>query len=187
MAKLIYAINESLDGYIEDRQGSLDWSVSDDELFSFWTDFQRSIGTYLYGRRMYDAMVYWENPSGQPFHDPKASQEFSRIWRNAHKTVFSRTLEKASTGNTEIVHAFDADQIRQLKASAAEDLTIGGPDFAGQALKAGLVDDCYFLVNPIILGGGKRALPENHQIQLQLLDLRRFRSGVVMLHYRVAQ
>ncbi|WP_159882324.1 dihydrofolate reductase family protein [Paenibacillus puerhi] len=189
MAKLIYAANVSLDGYIEDERGNIDWGISDDEVFAFWTDFQRPIGTYLYGRRMYESMVYWEtanikmNPSSGD--QPEVMRDFAQIWRAAEKIVYSRTLRSVSSARTRNESEFDPDAIRRLKESSGADITIGGPELAGQAMSAGLVDECHLLLNPIVLGGGKRALPDNLRMRLELLGEHRFRSGVVHLHYRV--
>jgi dihydrofolate reductase len=184
MARLIYPANVSLDGYIEDEHGNIDWAVSDDETYAFWTDFQRTIGTYLYGRRMYESMVYWEtaNASGD---QPEVMQEFAQIWRAAEKIVYSRTIQAVSSAKTSIKREFDPDAIRRLKESSGADITIGGPEFAGRAMSAGLVDECHLLLNPIVLGGGKRAVPDILRMRLELLGERRFRSGVVHLHYRV--
>ena len=184
MAKLIYAANISLDGYIEDKRGNIEWTISDDETYAFWTDFQRPIGTYLYGRRMYESMVYWEtaNASGE---QPEIKREFAQIWRAAEKIVYSRTLQAVSSAKTRIEREFDPDAIRRLKESSGADITIGGPDLAGRAMSAGLIDECHLLLNPIVLGGGKLALPDNLRMRLELLSERRFRSGVVHLHYRV--
>lgn len=184
MAKLIYPINVSLDGYMEDESGNIDWTISDDETYAFWTGFQRTIGTYLYGRRTYESMVYWETADaggGQQ----EIAREFARIWRAAEKIVYSRTLQEASSAKTRIEREFDPGAIRKLKASSGADITIGGPELAGQAMRAGLVDECHLLLNPIVLGGGKRALPDNFRTRLELLGERRYRSGIVHLHYRV--
>jgi dihydrofolate reductase len=185
MAKLIYPINVSLDGYMEDERGNIEWSISDDEVFAFWTDFQRPIGTYLYGRRMYESMVYWETASAKKGDQPEEMREFAQIWRAAEKIVYSRTLQAVSSARTRIEREFDPDAIRRLKESSDADITIGGPELAGQAMSAGLIDECHLLVNPIVLGGGKRALPDNLRMRLELLGERRFRSGVVHLHYHV--
>jgi dihydrofolate reductase len=179
MAKLIYAANVSLDCYIEDECGNIEWTISDDETYAFWTDFQRQIGTYLYGRRMYESMVYWETAS------TSGDQPEAQIWRAAEKFVYSRTLKAVSNVRTRIEREFDPDAIRRLKESSGADITIGGPEIAGQAMSAGLIDECHLLLNPIVLGGGKRALPDNLRIRLDLLGERRFGSGVVHLHYRV--
>lgn len=184
MAKLIYATNVSLDGYMEDEQGNLEWSIANDETYAFWTDFQRTIGTYLYGRRLYETMVYWETASTGG-DQPELKREFAQIWRAAEKIVYSRTLQVVSSARTRIEREFDPDAIRRLKESPGADITIGGPELAGQAMSAGLIDECHLLLNPIVLGGGKRALPDNLLMRLELLGERRFRSGVVHLHYRV--
>ncbi|RDU37834.1 deaminase [Neobacillus piezotolerans] len=185
MAKLIYPINVSLDGYMEDERGNLEWSISDDEVFTFWTEFQRPIGTYLYGRRMYESMVYWETASAQIGDQPEEIREFAQIWRAAEKIVYSRALQAVSSSRTRIESEFEPDVIRRLKESSEADITIGGPELARQAMSAGLIDECHLLVNPIVLGGGKRALPDNLRVRLELLGERRFRCGVVHLHYRV--
>ncbi|WP_127585263.1 dihydrofolate reductase family protein [Paenibacillus koleovorans] len=184
MTKLIYSANVSLDGYMEDERGNLDWGISDDETYAFWTDFQRTIGTCLYGRRMYESMVYWEtaNISGG---QPGVMREFAESWRAAEKIVYSRTLQSALSARTRIEREFDPDAIRRLKESSEADISIGGPELAGQAMSEGLIDECHLLVNPISLGGGKRALPNNLRMRLELLGERRFRTGVVHLHYRV--
>lgn len=185
MAKLIYPINVSLDGYMEDENSNIDWSISDDEVFNFWTEFQRPIGTYIYGRRMYESMVYWETASVNSYHQPEAIQEFAQIWRNAEKIVYSQTLQSVSSLKTRIEREFDPEMIRKLKESSVADMTIGGPELVGQAMKAGLVDECHLLVNPIVLGGGKRALPDNLLMRLELIGVRQFKCGVIHLHYRV--
>lgn len=185
MAKLIYPINVSFDGYMEDERGNLEWSISDDETYAFWTDFQRPIGTYLYGRRMYESMVYWETASVKKGDQTEDVREFGQIWRAAEKIVYSRTLQAVSSARTRIEREFDPEGIRRLKESSEADITIGGPELAGQAISAGLVDECHLLVNPIVLGGGKRALPDKLRMRLELLGDRRFQSGVVHLHYRI--
>lgn len=184
MAKLIYATNVSLDGYIEDEEGNIDWGISDSEMYTFWTNFERPIGTYLYGRRIYESMLYWEtaNTGGD---QPEAIRDFAQIWRAAEKIVYSRTLEAVSSARTRMEREFDPNAIRRLKDSSAADITINGPGLAGQAMNAGLVDEWHMLLNPVILGGGKRALPDNLRMQLELVGEHRFRSGVVHLHYRV--
>lgn len=190
MAKLIYPINVSLDGYMEDENGTIEWSISDDELSAFWTDFQRPIGTYLYGRGMYESMVYWETDKPQTSSNFTGDQsdtmsEFAQLWQNAEKIVYFRTLQEVSSARTRIAREFNPDAIRKLKESSRADITIGGPDLAKQAMSMGLVDECHLLVHPIILGGGKRALPDNLRMQLQLLSERSFGNGVVHLHYRI--
>lgn len=185
MAKLIYPINISLDGYMEDKHGNLEWSISDDEVFSFWTDFQRSIGTYLYGRRMYESMVFWDTSDIKKGDESQKIREFAYIWRDAEKIVYSKTLSSASSARTSIEHEFNPHAIRRLKASSDKELTISGPELAGQAMSEGLIDEFHVLVHPVVLGGGKKAFPENLSIKLELLDEHHFRSGAVHLHYRV--
>lgn len=191
MAKLIYPINVSLDGYMEDENGLLEWSISDNELFTFWTDFQRPIGKYLYGRRMYESMVYWETASPQtPINfngddQPDLMREFAQIWQAAEKTVYSRSLQDASSDRTTIEREFNRDAILELKKSSETDMTIGGAELAGQAMKAGLNDECRLLIHPIILGGGEPAFPADLQVRFELLNEHHFQSGVVHLHYQV--
>jgi dihydrofolate reductase len=184
VAKLIYSANASLDGYVEDKRGDIEWSAPDEEVFAFLTDFERSIGTYLYGRRMYETMMYWEtaDTSGD---QSAVARDWAEIWRAAEKIVYSRTLRTPSSARTRIERDFDPAAIRQLKESSVRDLTIGGPELAGQAIAAGLVDEFHLLLGPIVVGGGKRALPDDVRVHLDLLDERRFRSGVVHLRYRV--
>jgi dihydrofolate reductase len=182
MGKLTYAAIASLDGYVEDEEGKFDWAVPDAEVHGFVNELERPIGTYLYGRRMYETMVFWETAGdGEPpvFHD------YAEIWRAAEKVVYSRTLRTVSSARTRIEPEFDRDGVRQLKESSGSDLSIGGAELAGQALDAGLVDECHLFLFPVVVGGGKRALPDGVRARLELLDERRFRSGVVHLHYRL--
>jgi dihydrofolate reductase len=184
VAKLVYAAIASLDGYIEDKSGNFEWAAPDAEVHAFVNDLERPIGTYLYGRRMYETMVYWETVSTGG--DQSAvSRDFAEIWRAAEKIVYSRTLRTPSSARTRIEREFDPAAVRQLKESSASDVTIGGPELAGAALAAGLVDECHLFLGPVLVGGGKRALPDDVRVQLELLDSRRFDSGVVHLHYRV--
>ena len=184
MAKLIYSAIASLDGYVEDEQGNFDWAAPDEEVHRFVNELERPIGTYLYGRRMYETMLYWETVSTNGERS-EASRDFAELWRAAEKVVYSRTLQTVSSAKTRIEREFDPDAIRRLKESSPSDLTIGGAELAGQAFTEGLVNDCHLLLGPILVGAGKRALPANVQAQLELLGERRFRSGVVHLHYRV--
>jgi dihydrofolate reductase len=184
MPKLIYQAIASLDGYIEDEAGNFDWAAPDDEVHAFVNELERPIGTYLYGRRMYETMVFWETASAGT-DQPAASREFAEIWRAAKKVVYSRSLETVSSARTRIERDLDPDAVRRLKETAQADITIGGPDLAGQALSHGLVDECDLFLGPILVGGGKRALPDQVRAQLELLDERRFRNGVVHLRYRV--
>jgi dihydrofolate reductase len=181
MARLIYSAIASLDGYVEDEQGKFDWAAPDGEVHAFVNDLERPVGTYLYGRRMYETMVYWETGGDQA----AVTRDFAEIWRAAEKVVYSRTLQTVSGERTRIEREFDAAAIGRLKESSRSDITIGGAELAGQAIAAGLVDECHLLLNPILVGGGKRALPDQVHARLQLLDERRFRNGVVHLHYHV--
>ncbi len=183
MAKLIYSAICSLDGYIADENGDFDWAAPDEELHAAVNDLERPIGTYLYGRRMYDVMVAWETmESGDEA--PPVIRDYAQIWRAAEKIVYSRTLEGVSSARTRIVRDFDAEAIRQMKANAERDISVGGSDLAAQALKAGLVDEMHLFLTPILVGGGTQALPNHVRQQLDLLGERRFGSGVVHLHYR---
>lgn len=182
MTKLIYSAIASLDGYVEDQQGKFDWAAPDDEVHAFVNDLERSVGTYLYGRRMYETMVFWEtlSTSGD---QPAVTREFAEIWRAAEKVVYSRTLQTLSSTRTRIERDFDPAAIRRFKESLGRDITIGGAELAGEAIAAGLVDECHLFLGPIVVGGGKRALPDDVRAQLELLAERRFRNGVVHLHY----
>jgi dihydrofolate reductase len=185
MAKLIYSAITSLDGYVADENGNFDWASPDEEVHSFVNDLERRVGTYLYGRRIYETMVYWETADTLPG-QPPFIRDFAEIWQAADKIVYSRRLETVSSARTLIARDFDPEVIRQMKASAERDISVGGPDLAGQAIKAGLVDEYHLLVTPIVVGGGKPSLPDNVRVKLELLDERRFSSGVVHVHYRTA-
>jgi dihydrofolate reductase len=183
MAKLIYSTIASLDGYIADENGNFDWAAPDEEVHSFVNDLERPVGTYLYGRRMYEVMVFWETvraAAGQP----PVMEDFAQIWQAADKIVYSRTLEEVSSARTRIERDFDPEAVRQLKAAAERDITVGGPDLAAQAIKAGLVDEYQLFLTPVVVGGGKHSLPHDVRLELELLDERRFGSGVLYLHYR---
>jgi dihydrofolate reductase len=183
LAKLVYSGITSLDGYVADDDGSIDWSVPDEEVHTFVNDLERPIGTYLYGRRMYEVMVYWE--SAHTLADqPAFVRDFTDIWQAADKIVYSTTLETVSSARTRIERDFDPDAVRRMKAAAGRDITVGGPDLAARAIKAGLVDECHLFVMPIVVGGGKRFFPDNVRLKLELLEERRFGNGVVHLHYR---
>ncbi len=184
MAKLIYAPIASLDGYIEDENGKFGWAMPDEEVYAFVNDLDRPIGTYLYGRRMYETMVFWETASTRA-DQPTVAQEFAGIWQTAEKIVYSRTLQTPSSARTRIEREFKPDAIRQIKQCSEADLAIGGANLAGEAMSAGLVDECHLFLCPFVSGAGKRALPDNVSAQLELLDERPFRNGVVHLHYRV--
>jgi dihydrofolate reductase len=183
MAKLIYSVIASLDGYIADEDGNFDWAAPDEEVHDFVNDLERSVGTYLYGRRMYETMVYWETAHGVA-EQPSFVQDYAEIWQAADKIVYSRTLEAVSSARTRIERDFDPEAVRQMKAAAERDISVGGPDLAAQAIKAGLVDECRLFLTPIVVGGGKQSLPDDVRLKLELLGERRFASGVVHLHYR---
>jgi dihydrofolate reductase len=182
MAKLIYVANVSVDGYIEDAHGRLDWTAPTDEVFAFITDLVRPVGTYFYGRRMYETMAVWET-------DPTLAAQselmadFADVWRGADKIVYSTTLHAVSTANTRLERNFDPDSVRDLKTTAASDFTVGGPMLAAHAFNAGLVDECHLLMHPVLVGRGKPAFPSDARAQLELLEERRFDNGVVYLRY----
>lgn len=181
-AKLIYLTNMSVDGYIEDRHGSDDFGPMDDELFQTYTDILSSAATFLYGRRLYESMAVWEtDPTLAAQSDHLAG--FAAAWQRASKVVYSSTLPAARTARTRIERTFDPAEVRELKAAADGDLTVGGADLAAQALKAGLVDECQLFVWPASVGGGKPALPTDARIDLELTDERRFDNGVMLLRY----
>jgi dihydrofolate reductase len=185
MAKLIFSSIASLDGYVEDAEGKFDWAAPDEEVHAFVNDLERPVGTYLYGRRMYQTMVFWESPPGVAEQPPPAVRDFAEMWQRAEKIVYSRTLQAPSSARTRIERQFDPEAVRQLKAKAGRDLTIGGPELAARAIEAGLVDEYHLFLVPVVVGGGKRALPEgNVRVNLELLDERRFRNGTVYLRYR---
>lgn len=183
MARLIYSAITSLDGYIADAEGNFDWAVPDEEVHAFVNDLERPIGTYLYGRRMYDVMVAWETMHTDA-DQPPFTRDFAAIWQAADKIVYSTTLEAVSSARTRIERHFAPAAIRQLKAHAGSDLSVGGPGLAAQALKAGLVDECHLFVSPIVVGGGTPSLPDQLRLPLELLEERRFGNGVVYLRYR---
>jgi dihydrofolate reductase len=186
IAKLIYSAITSLDGYIEDEDGNFDWAAPDEEVHSFVNDLERPVGTYLYGRRMYETMVYWETAHTIADQPPFVS-DFARIWRAADKVVYSRTLETVSSGRTRIERVFDPESVRQMKVTAGRDITVGGADLAAQAIQAGLVDECHLFIAPIIVGGGKRSLPDHVRVEVELLDEYRFGNGMVHLRYRITR
>jgi len=183
MAKLIYSAIASADGYVEDAAGSFDWAAPDEELHRFINELERPVGTYLYGRRMYETMLYWETAhtmSGQP----SSVRDFIGIWQAAEKIVFSKTLASVSSARTRIERNFDPGMVRHLKSATGHDMTVGGADLAGQAITAGLVDELQLFLVPAVVGGGKRALPGGVRSDLELLDTKRFASGAVYLRYR---
>jgi dihydrofolate reductase len=183
MGKLIYSAISSLDGYTVDARGNFDWSAPDAEVHEFVNDLERPIGTYLYGRKMYETMSVWEtmNTDGES----RVIRDFAGIWRRASKIVYSRGLHTVGTPRTSVEREFVPDQVRALKASSADDLSIGGAHLAAEALRASLVDELHLFLSPVIVGGGTRALPDGTRLELALLDETHFASGVVHLHYVV--
>ncbi len=183
MAKLIYSAICSLDGYTEDEQGKFDWAAPSEEVHAFVNDLERSLGTHLYGRRMYETMVYWETVGTGP--DRRAvSRDYAEIWRAADKIVYSRTLEEAASARTRIEREFDPQAVAELKRTSDRDISVGGPELAAHALRAGLVDELQLFVTPTLVGGGKAALASGIRAELELRDERRFANGVVYLKYR---
>jgi dihydrofolate reductase len=183
MTKLIYSAITSLDGYTADEEGNFDWAAPDEEVHTFVNDLERPVGTYLYGRRMYEVMAPWEtDPSLAD--QSRVMREFAELWQAADKVVYSKTLEAVSSARTRIERDFDPEAVRQLKTQAERDITVGGSDLAAQAIKSGLVDEFHLFVTPIVVGGGLQSLPNNVRVKLELLDERRFGNGVVYLCYR---
>lgn len=182
MAKLIYSFIMSLDGYVADRDGRFDWGEPDEEVHTFVNGLQRGIGTFLFGRRLYEVMVAWEDPSAFA-QEPPYIQDFAELWKAADKVVFSRTLDRPSSERTRIEREFDADAVRQLKEDAGQDLAVGGPELAASAIGAGLVDEFQMFISPLAVGGGKKYLPDDVRLRLELLEERRFGNGVVFLRY----
>ena len=185
MAKLIYAAITSLDGYIEDADGNFDWAAPDEEVFQFVSDLERPIGTYLYGRRMYETMVYWETATGREGQSP-GDLEFAELWQAADKIVYSTSLAAVSSARTRVERRFDPTAIQVLKRDQDRDVTVGGPNLAAQALRAGLVDECQLFLTPVVVGAGKPALPTDVRIALELVDEHRFGGGTIFLRYRTA-
>jgi dihydrofolate reductase len=179
MARLHYSVIASLDGYTVDASGSFDWAAPDEEVHAFVNDLERPIGTYLFGRRMYEVLSAWETMD-----DPEPlMRDYAEIWRSSDKIVYSRSLQEATTARTTLEREFDPAKVAELKATATKDLSIGGPQLAKQAIAAGLVDECHLLLSPVVVGGGNAALPAGLRWDLELKDERRFGNGVVHLHY----
>jgi dihydrofolate reductase len=185
VARLIYSAITSLDGYVADAAGNFDWAAPDEELHSFVNDLERPLGTYLYGRRMYEVMTFWETAHTLP-DEPAVMRDFATIWQAANKIVYSRTLTVASTARTRLERDFDPEAVRQMKTEAERDIAVGGPDLAAHAIKAGLVDEYHLFITPVVVGGGKRSLPNDVRVDLDLIDERRFAGGTVYLHYRTS-
>jgi len=183
MANLIYIANSSLDGYTEDQDGKFDWTDPSEEYFTFITNLIRTMRTHLYGRRMYETMMVWETDPNLAA-ESSLMRDFAEIWQAANKIVYSRTLKTISTRKTQLKQSFDPEAIRQLKATSEHDIHIGGPELAAHAFRAGLIDECHLFLLPILVGGGKSALPDNVRMELELLEERRFGDGTVYLRYR---
>jgi dihydrofolate reductase len=181
VGRLIYSAIASLDGYVADADGNFDWAAPGPEVHAFVNDLVRPAGTHLYGRRMYEVMAWWETNDD----DAPVMRDFAEIWRAADKIVYSTTLQTAASARTRIERDFDPEAVRRLKAQSHRDLTVAGPQLAGQAIAARLVDECHLFLVPVMVGGGTRALPDGVHVQLELLDERRFASGVVYLRYKV--
>ena len=184
MAKLTYITNVSLDGFIEDAHGSFDWTEPSDEVFAFITDLIRPVGTWLYGRRLYEVMAVWETDATLAAQSDLMA-DFAEVWKVGDKVVYSTTLGVLSTARTRVERSFDPDSVRDMKRSATDDLAVGGANLAAQALKGGLVDECQLFIHPVLVGGGKPALPRDVRAELELMDERRFANGIVYLRYRI--
>ncbi|HWF58665.1 MAG TPA: dihydrofolate reductase family protein [Candidatus Dormibacteraeota bacterium] len=184
MARLIYSVLASLDGYVADKDGNFDWAAPDEEVHAFVNDLERPVGTYLYGRRMYETMRYWETAPTDS-HQPSVGRDYAEIWQAAEKVVYSTTLAAVSSARTRIERDFDPQAVARLKAQSGRDISVGGPHLAAAAIRAALVDEVHLLVTPIVVGGGTRSLPDDVRVELELVDERRFDGGVVHLHYRI--
>ncbi len=183
MAKLIYSAITSLDSYVADEDGNFEWAAPDAEVHSFVNELERPVGTYLYGRRMYEVMLFWETVSTEATQAP-FMRDFAELWRAADKVVYSTTLEAESSARTRIERDFDPDAVARMKASAEQDISVGGPNLAAQTIRAGLVDEFQLFLTPVVVGGGRHWLPDGAQLSLELVDERRFEGGVVFLRYR---
>jgi dihydrofolate reductase len=183
MAKLIYSAITSLDGYVADEDGKFDWSVPDAEVMAFLNEIERPLGTYLYGRKMYEVMAGWETAHLRENQMP-ASEDFTQLWQAASKVVYSRTLEKVTTSKTRLEREFDPDAVRKMKEESDKDMSVGGSELAGHALKCGVVDEVHLYLSPILVGGGKPSLPKDLRLPLELVEQRRFGNGVIYVRYR---
>lgn len=186
MAKLIYAVICSLDGFVNDEHGDFDWAMPDEQLHQYVNDLEAQIGTYLYGRRMYEIMQVWGDFPGIE-DEPEVIREYAQVWIGADKHVFSSTLEEVTSARTHLHREFNPEGVRSLKETVATDVSIGGPTIAGVALQAGLVDEVHLFMHPILIGAGTAVFPAGFRQGLELLSERRFDSGVVHMHYRVAR
>jgi dihydrofolate reductase len=184
VGRLVYSAIASLDGYVGDAEGRFDWSAPDAEVHAFVNDLERPIGTYLYGRRMYEVMRFWQTGGDEPGASPE-TRDYAAIWRNADKIVFSSSLTAVETPRTQLERTFDPEAIRRLKHDSGRDLSVGGAVLAGAALAAGVVDELHLFLSPVVVGGGTRALPDAVRLALELVSERRFANGVVHLAYRI--
>lgn len=184
MSDLTYSMLLSLDGYVADDEGSFDWAVPDDEVHQFINDLERPVGTYLYGRRMYEVMAAWENVP-EVAEQSAATRDFAAIWRAAEKVVYSRTLERVTTARTRMERVFDPEAVDQLKSESASPLSVGGPELAGHVMRHGLLDQLHLFVSPVLVGGGTSAYPPGVRLDLDLQDQRLFDNGMVYLRYLV--
>jgi dihydrofolate reductase len=183
MGDLIYMTIQSLDGYVADERGEFRWARPDDEVHAFVNDLTRTVGTFLYGRRMYEVMRVWERPDELP-RMTDVTRHFAAIWRAADKVVYSGMLESVSTERTRLEREFDAGAVRALKESSDRDLAIAGPGLAASAFRAGLVDELQLVVAPAIVGAGTASLPDGVRLDLELVEERRFDGGMAFLRYR---
>lgn len=184
MAKLIYWMHTSLDGYVEDEHGDFAWTSPDAEVNTYINEVSSSIGTYLYGRKMYESMVYWE--TDYTLHNPAQFHlDFAKQWQATDKIVYSRTLSEPRSARTRIEREFDPDAVRRLKSSAEYNVTVTGPELAAYALSVGLVDEVQMFVNPVVVGGGKRFFPDGVRLALELVEERTFHNGLVTVRYAV--
>ena len=184
MGKLIYSAITSLDGYVADEEGRFDWAEPDEEVHAFVNDLERSVGTYLYGRRLYEVMAVWET---MPLADqPAHIRDYAEIWRAADKVVYSTTMSEVPTPRTRMERRFDPEEVRRTKAASERDLSVGGAGLAAHAFRAGLVDECHLFIAPILVGGGTSAFPDDVRLKLELLDERPFANGMVYVRYQTA-
>jgi len=184
MGRLVLSGNVTLDGYTVDAEGSFDWGVPHEDLLLRINELERPIGTYLYGRRMYEVMSYWEatDLTDAPYY----LRDYADIWQAADKVVFSRTLTEPATRRTRLIPEFDADEVAELVRSSPTDVSIGGPTIAVPAFAAGLVDEVRLFVHPVSVGGGGLPLlPQGQRLDLTPIDEESLGSGVVILRYTV--